>query len=295
MPGYSLNSLIVFHKVVKLGSFSKAAEALFMTQPGVSNHVAQLELQTGLKLLERERGKIELTREGRIIYKYAERIEKAARDLESAIKGMQKDARPQLKVGTTPTYTRILMPHVLGGFQKTNQDILIKLDSGSSREMVDSLFSNQNDVIIAANLQLSKKLTAFPFLQEDLVLITSRKHTLAKKRSVSLADIKSYPFIIREEGSATRDVVLSALAAQDIIPSVLIEAKSTEFIKEWVSQGKGISILIKRAVFDHEDNSLKVVPLTDPLRLEISVLFLKAKRNNPSIKRFVAYLKELRL
>lgn len=68
MPGYSLNSLIVFHKVVKLGSFSKAAEALFMTQPGVSNHVAQLELQTGLKLLERERGKIELTREGRIIW-----------------------------------------------------------------------------------------------------------------------------------------------------------------------------------------------------------------------------------
>jgi DNA-binding transcriptional LysR family regulator len=295
MPSYSLNSLIVFHKVVKLGSFSKAAEALFMTQPGVSNHVAQLELQTGLKLLDRERGRIELTREGRTVFKYAEKIEKAARELESAIMGMQKDARPLLKVGTTPTYSRIMMPHVLGAFQKTNPDILIKLDTGSSGEMVQSLLSNKNDITIAVNPALSKKLASFPFHREELMLITSHDHPLAKRHTIALDDIKPYPLLIREEGSATRSVVLDALAVQNIKPSVLIEAKSTEFIKEWVSRGKGISILIRRAIQDHENNFLTVVPLVDPLYLEISVIFLKSRRNDPSIKRFVEYVRELRL
>ncbi|MGZ3653845.1 MAG: LysR substrate-binding domain-containing protein, partial [Bdellovibrionota bacterium] len=89
------------------------------------------------------------------------------------------------------------------------------------------------------------KIQAFPFVREELFLITPKKHPLARKEAVSLGEIRPYPFIIREEGSATRGVVLAAFSKMNIAPSVLMEAKSTEFIKEWVSQGKGVSILIK--------------------------------------------------
>jgi DNA-binding transcriptional LysR family regulator len=266
-----------------------------MTQPGVSNHVAQLEAQAGFSLLKRERGRFELTKEGKVVYRYAQRIEKMASDLEDTLRALHKEIRPTLRIGTVPTYSRILMPYVLGGFQKTEPNIKIKLDVGSSNEMEKSLLSGQNDIILVGNIHASKKAQAFPVLREELVLIAANDHPLARKKRVSLSDVKAYPLIIREEGSATREVVLAAFSAMHITPSVLIEAKSTEFIKEWVSQGKGISILIKRAVLGEEDKSLTRVPLREPLFLEVSLVFLKSKWRDPSIQKFSIYLKGLKL
>jgi DNA-binding transcriptional LysR family regulator len=295
MLSYSLSSLLVFSRVVKQKSFSRAAETLFMTQPGVSNHVAQLEQQTGLSLIKRDKGKFELTKEGRAVYRYALRIEKVARELEDTLHALQKGIRPSLRLGTTITYSRILMPYVLGSFQKRHPDIKIKLDAGSSAEMEKTLFSGQNDVIIIANPHVSRNTQAFPFVREELVLIASNEHPLAKKKAVTLADIRPYPYIIREEGSATRDAVLTAFSKMNIAPSVLIEAKSTEFIKEWVSQGKGVSILIRRAASGEEDKSITIVPLRKPLFMEVSMVYLKSRRYDPAIQKFIAFLRELKI
>ena len=295
MFSYSFGSLIVFSRVVKYESFSRAADALFMTQPGVSNHIAQLEAQAGLCLIKRDRGRFELTKEGKVIYRYARRIEKVARELEDTLRALHKEIRPSLRIGTVPTYSRIMMPHVLAGFQKAHADIRIKLDVGSSHEMEKSLATGQNDIIIVASLHSSKKMQAFPVLREELVLITPNNHPLARKKAVSLSEVKSYPLILREEGSATRETVLSAFSVMHITPSVLIEAKSTEFIKEWVAQGRGVSILIKRAVLGEEDKLLTSVPLREPLFLEVSVVYLKSKRYDPLTQRFVEYVRQLKL
>lgn len=294
MFSYSLNSLIVFHEVVRLGSFSKAADTLFMTQPGVSNHIMQLEIQTGHKLLQRDKGRLLLTREGKIIYKYAERIETLAKELEKTIKVMKNEEKPLLKIATTTVYSRVIMPFLLSSFQKAYPDIMIKLDLGSSEDMIQSVLSMQNDVVIAANQRVSKKLYSLPFLREELVAITSHQHPFANKGSLSLKEIAEYPLIIREEGSSTRKVVLTALQSMDITPSQLIEVKSTEFIKEWVAQGRGISILIKRAVQNEENRYLKVMHLEQPLFLEVSVIFLKSNKYDKALQRFVEYIKDLK-
>src|SRR4030043_332110 len=99
MYSFSLNSLVVYYEVVQLKSFSKAAEALCLTQPGVSNHISQLEVQTGRALLKREKGTIELTPEGKVIFKYAERIVKISEDLEKRIKSMDEEGKPHLNGG----------------------------------------------------------------------------------------------------------------------------------------------------------------------------------------------------
>ena len=291
MYSYSLNSLIVFYEVVQLKSFSKAAEVLCLTQPGVSNHIAQLEVQAGRLLLKREKGAIELTPEGKVIFKYAERIVRIAGDLEKRIKSMREEVKPHLNVGTTPTYSKAIMPELLGSFQKAFPQVMIKLDTGSSEEMEKTLLSGRNDIVIVANPTLSKKLHAIPFLKEELVLITSKDHILSNKESISLREIKNYPLILREEGSATRKVVLTALKSMRITPSVLIEVKSTEFIKEWVSKGKGISVLIKRSILEDEKRDLKIIPLVPSLLLEISILFLKSMKYNTWIQKFIDHLR----
>lgn len=294
MFSYSLNSLIVFYAVAKTRSFSKAANILFMTQPGVSNHVAQLEAQTGTMLLKREKGKFQLTKEGKTVFKYAEKIEAVARGLENTIKAIKKDAKPLLKIAITPVYSRVMMPFILGSFQKAYPDIMIKLDLGNSDDMLKTVVNMQNDVAVLANQMTSQKVFAFPLLKEELVLITCNDHPLSAKESVSLQEIAEYPLVIREEGSSTRKVVLSALESMKITPSVLIDVRSTEFIKEWVSQGKGVSILIKRAVMDDERKYLKVIPLKENLSLKVSVLFLKSKKYDTSIQKFVDHIAQLK-
>jgi DNA-binding transcriptional LysR family regulator len=171
---------------------------------------------------------------------------------------------------------------------------MIKLDLGSSEEMIQSVLSMQNDVVIAANQRVSKKLYSLPFLREELVAIISHQHPFANKRVLSLKEIAEYPLIIREEGSSTRKVVLSALQSMDINPSQLIEVKSTEFNKEWVAQGRGISILIKRAVQGEGDRCLKVMPLEQPLFLEVSVIFLKSNKYDKTLQRFIEHIKDLK-
>jgi DNA-binding transcriptional LysR family regulator len=293
MFSYSINSLIVFYEVVRAKSFSKAAHVLFMTQPGVSNHVAQLEAQAGRPLLRREKGKFELTKEGRTVYRYAEKIEVLARELDQTIRSLQQDVKPLLRIGAPPVYSRIVMPYVLSSFQKVHPGIMIRLDVGGSDEMVSSVLSMHNDIVVVANTRASKKLYVLPFLKEELVLITAKRHPLAGKGPVSLKEVEAYPFIMREEGSGTRKAILSAFRSMNINPSGLVEVKSTDFIKEWVSRGEGVSVLVKRAVSDDELKSLNVIPLKEPLSMEISVCFLKARKNDRTIQKFSDHLKEL--
>jgi LysR family transcriptional regulator, transcriptional activator of the cysJI operon len=293
MLQYSVSSLMVFATVARYRSFSRAADVLFMTQPGVSNHIAQLEAQTGLTLIKRERGRFELTKDGKIVCRYAERVERITRELGEVLRVLRKDVEPSLRIGTTVNYAKKIMPYILGDFQRKNPDIRIKLDAGASAEMEKTLLSGRNNVIIVANRHDSMKIQSFPFVREELVLIVSTNHPLAERIAVSLADIRLYPFIIREEGSATRSIVLTAFSKIGAAPSVLIEVNSTEFIKEWVAQGKGVSILIRRAVNVDEDTSLAMVPLVEPLFLEVAVAYLKSKKHDPSVQRFIVYLKEL--
>lgn len=291
---YSLNSLVVFYKVVKTHSFSKAADLLFMTQPGVSHHIAQLEVQTGARLLIREKGRFKVTKEGRAIFKYAEKIETAARDLENTMKIMKNGEKPLLKIATTPVYSRIMMPYILGTFQNANPDIMIKFDSGNSDDMMKTIITMENDVVIAASQKTSRKLYSFPLIKEDLVLITAKSHPLSRKKSVSLSEIAEYPLVIREEGSSTRKIVLSAYESLNIKPVALIDMKSTEFIKQWVSRGTGVSLLIKRAVLEDERKHLKVIPLKESLALEVSVIYLKSRKYDKSILKFLDHVKELK-
>jgi DNA-binding transcriptional LysR family regulator len=294
MFSYSLNSLIVFYEVVKLDSFSRAADLLFMTQPGVSNHVAQLEAQTGTRLLIRKKGTYTLTKEGKIVFKYAEKIEATARGLETAIKGMRQDTSPLLKIATTPVYSKVMVPYILGSFQKDNPDIMIALDAGSSDDLVETLLDMKNDVVIAASQKGSKSIAIFPLLKEELVAIVPRDHPLSSRTSLSLRDIQGYPLIIREKGSATRNAVCAVLESMKIKPSVLIDMKSTEFIKEWVSQGKGISILIKRAVTADDLERFNLLPLQEKPSLDVSLLFLKSRKYDLAIRRFIHHVEELK-
>jgi len=287
----SLNSLLVFHEVAKHKSFSKAAEGLFISQPAVTKHIKELELKFGIGLIQRRRGGFSLTDAGKILFKYTHKISSHLMEIENLLEDLKKNHRGILKIGTTESYSKGLMPKLLSGFQTSFPFVKIALDVGNSEEIEKSLLAYKNDLALIAVTKRSPRFESIPFLKEELVLIVSPNHPLVKRKTVSLKGLGRYPLIIRAEGSTTRRIILQAFKEVGIHPSLLIEAGSSEFIKQWVSEGKGISIIVKRTVEDEEKRGIiKTIPLQEKLYLKVDFLYLKEAKSKPIIKTFVNFI-----
>ena len=287
----SLNSLLVFHEVAKHKSFSNAAEGLFISQPAVTKHIRELELKVGIMLIQRGKGRFALTEAGKILFKYTHKISSHLMDIENVLGNLKKDHHGILKIGTTESYSKCLMPTLLSEFQTSFPSFKIALDVGNSEEIEKSLLAYKNDLALIGVKKASSKFEAIPFLKEELVLIVSPNHPFSKRQMVSLKELKGYPFIIRAKGSTTRRIVLQAFKDVEIYPSLLIEVGSSEFIKQWVSEGKGVSVIVKRTVEDEEKvKMIKTVPLLEKLYLEVTFLYLKEIKSNPAVKTFVHFI-----
>ena len=287
----SLNSLIVFHEVAKHKSFSKAAEELFISQPAVTKHIKELERKVGMGLIQRRRGGFSLTEAGKILFKYTHKISSHLMDIENLLENLKKDHQGILKIGTTESYSKGLMPKLLSGFQASCPFMKIALDVGNSEEIEKSLHVYKNDLVLIAVTKKTSRIESIPFLKEELVLIVSPNHPLVKRKTVSLKELERYPLIIRAKGSTTRRIILQAFKEVGIHPSLLIEAGSSEFIKQWVSEGKGVSIIVKRTVEDEERRKIiKTIPLLEKLYLQVAFLYLKEEKSNPAIKTFVNFI-----
>jgi len=287
----SLNSLLVFHEVAKYKSFSKAAEELFISQPAVTKHIKELERKIGMGLIQRRRGAFSLTEAGKILFKYSHKISSHLMEIENLLEDLKKVYQGILRIGTTEAYSKGLMPKLLSGFQASFPSVKIALDVGNSEEIEKSLLAYKNDLALIAMTRASSRFETIPFLKEELVLIVSPYHPLSKKQAVSLKELGRYPLIIRAKGSTTRRIVLQAFKEVGVLPSLLIEAGSSEFIKQWVSEGKGVSIIVKRTAEDEEKRGIiKTIPLYEKLYLKVAFLYLKEAKSNPAIKTFVNFI-----
>ncbi len=291
----SINSLLVFHEVVRHRSFSKAAEELFISQPAVTKHIKGLEHKVGTRLIERGRGGFHLSEAGKILFKSAQKISNHLREVENHLGRLQKERHGLLRIGTTESYSRCLMPKLLSGFQNLFPSIKIALDVGNSEEIEKSLTAYRNDLALIGMTKVPHKFESIPFLKEELVLIVSPSHPMAKREKVSLKAIRKFPFIIRAKGSTTRKIILKAFQELGIRPFLLIEAGSSEFIKQWVSEGKGISIIVRRIAEEEARRGLiKMVSLDEKLYLQVVLLFLREEQANPVIKTFTHFIEDRR-
>jgi DNA-binding transcriptional LysR family regulator len=211
--------------------------------------------------------------------------------IEEALGTLETDRHGQLKIGTTESYSKGLMPRLLSGFQTSFPFIKIALAVGNSEEIEKSLLYYKNDLALIGITKPSSRFESVPFLREDLVLIVSPNHPLAHQQKVSLKELERFPLIIQAKGSTTRKILIQAFKERNVHPSLLIEAASSEFIKKWVAEGKGVSVIVKRIVEEEERMGLlQTIPLVEKLHFEVACLYLKEERSNPSIKTFINFI-----
>jgi DNA-binding transcriptional LysR family regulator len=244
----NLNQLRAFFLAAREKSITKAANVLHVTQPAVTMQIKSLEKNLAIPLFRRYGNELQLTDTGTSLFGYAERIFLIVGELEHALKGRGDLNRGSLTIGTTRSFARHLMPELLSRFQERFPAIRVSLKVGSSREIADGLTAFKYDLGIIGRLPGLSKLKAVTYNREEFCLVTSPRHRFVKKKSVSLLDLKNEPIIIREKGSGSRHAILAMLNSYGVKPSVLVEAGSVEFIKEYIIKGLGISFLYKPEV-----------------------------------------------
>ncbi len=248
-----LRRLEVFARVAELGSFSRAAEALHLTQPTVSEHVRALEEEVGVPLLDRLGRGAAPTPAGQLLLGYARRILALAREARQAVDEFQGRMSGHLVVGGSTIPGEYVLPALIGGFKARYPDISISLLIGSSRQVSDWVEEARVEVGVVGARPASRALQARELMPDELVIVVPAGHPWAGVESVTLADVKSQPLIVRERGSGSREALERALAevGADLAGfRVAGEIGSTQAVKQAVRAGVGITLMSRRAVED---------------------------------------------
>jgi DNA-binding transcriptional LysR family regulator len=292
----NLNQLRVFYHAAKNLNYTVAARELFITQPAVTAQMKAFEEACNLKLFRKKGRNLILTDEGRALFGYAEKIFKHEKEIENAIAEMHELKRGVLSLGTTKAYARYFMPLMLSTFHESYPDVKIQLYEGSSLDMTTSLLEYKNEVAVIAKAVDLPEVNFFPFSKEEMAVIVAPDHHLLEKKAVSFKELAEEPFIMKEKGSGTRKLVEQAFANANCEPNILMETSNTEFIKQLVQRGDGLSIVVKEAVaLELAEKKLAQVPLKgSQIYLDVSIAYLKDQPLSPPARAFVDTLTKLR-
>ncbi|MGC1307286.1 MAG: LysR substrate-binding domain-containing protein [Phormidesmis sp.] len=243
----TLHQLKVFEATARHGSFTRAAEELYLTQPTVSIQVKQLTKAVGLPLFEQIGKRLYLTEAGKKLLSTCQEIFQGLEQFEMSVadlKGM-KQGQLRLAVITTAKY---FVPRLLGPFCKRYPGIDISLKVTNHKRIQESMAANEDDLYIISQTPSQMDLDIHPFLENPLIVLAPTDHPLACKKNIPIEALNHEPFIMRESGSGTRKAVEKLFAENDIQVKVSLELGSNEAIKQAIAGGLGISVLSQHTI-----------------------------------------------
>ena len=288
--------LQVFHTVARLLSFTKAAETLHMTQPAVTFQIRQLEEHFNTRLFDRTHNRISLTAAGQRVYDYAEKIIALYGEMDSRVRELTGDVSGILIIGASTTIAEYVLPGLLGEFQSRYKDVNVRLSVSNSLGVVHMVENNTVDVGIVESPVTNKNLAVEVCWHDELMFICQPSHAMAKKTGITPQEIVTLPFLCREEGSGTREVINEYLednkvSAHDL--NLCMEFGSPEAIKSAVEAGLGVSI-VSRATVGKELKlkTLVAIPLNPVLKRPFSFVHQRQKFRLRAVEEFMNFAHE---
>lgn len=291
------HKLKVFCTVAETKSFSKASEIIRLTQPAVSLQIQALEEVYGTKLFNRSGCIITLTKAGEMLYKYAKEINLLYMAAEKEIGRFTGVVKGIISVGASSTIGNYVIPGVVADFKRKFPKVGVHIHVGNTKNIIEFLNAGNIDVGLVEGDVKKQKLVVEKLIPDEMVLIMSPLHPWAKKSSISILDIPKEPFILREEGSGTRQMIEKNFSKYGISPyniKVSFVMGSTEAIKGAVEEGLGISILSRWATKkETRYGSLKTATFKEEKFVrDFSLLYRKPKSSSHTLDKFLGFLKK---
>ena len=283
--------------LVEEHSFSRAAKRMLLTQPALTKNIKNVEASLGVLVVNRSNAGISLTPEGKILYDYAQRMVNLRDEVKTKITKLHENTGGDIYIGASTIPANYILPRALSAFSKTNPDIRIYIKTADSEEAMNMVLDNEVEIGCIGKKPLNKKLTAEPLWKDRLVLAVPRLHPWRKKKSITLPELLNEPFVIREKGSATRELFESCLKESKSINlshlNIRGELGSSEAIKEAIIAGLGVSIISIHAVERELSQGLLFeVPIQGcPLVRNFYLIYKRQFDFRPCHKTFISFIK----
>jgi DNA-binding transcriptional LysR family regulator len=239
----SLHALALYLSVVEHETMIAAAEAEGIGQPGISAQIKSLEGHYRVPLMERSGRRLRPTAAGRIVAAHARRLLDLVDDLDRALADLAGVHTGQLILGASETVGEAVLPEVLGRFRGAYPAVELVLQLGNSQEIIRAIVERHLSFGIVGRADGHDALDARPVFDDRLDFFARPEHPVAGRASLRLADLADETFVLREPGSATRELALAALAAHNFMPRQTIQLGNNEAVKRAVAAGLGIGIL----------------------------------------------------
>lgn len=283
--------LRAFHNVAIHGGFSKAADALSLSQPAISDQVSKLEEEYDVLLFNRHKRQVKLTALGETLLETTRKlfdIERHAGEILSESRSLRSGTLRI--VADTPRH----LLHILGAFREKYPGILISLRSANSKDVISRLFAYEADIGVLGEIPSNREFSTLKLSSAPLVAFAASDFSLPSHNQLTLEDLTALPLVLREKGSKTRRILDQYAARQKIVLSPTIEAEGREAVHEIVASGAGVGI-VSKAEFGH-DTRLIEIPLSGaPVLMDEALICLKERNNGKLIRAFMQMAKAFQI
>ena len=291
MKHATFHQMAVFEAIARSGSFTRAAEELFLTQPTVSQQIKQLTKAVGMPLFEQIGKCLYLTEAGQEVLAAHRSIAERLSQMEMTLADLQGLKQGNLRL-TAITTAKYFVPRLLGPFRHRYPEIKVSLQVTNRKLVLERLAENLDDLYILGKPPENLDVNVRPILENPLVAIAPYNHPLAGEKNISLQRLAEEPFIMRELGSGTRLAVERFFKERETAIKVEMEIGSNEAIKQAIVGGLGVSILSRHSLaLEGTKGPLIILDVEGlPIRRHWYVIYPASKQLSVVARTFLEYL-----
>jgi DNA-binding transcriptional LysR family regulator len=289
-----LGQVEAFVQVAQHRSFSKAADALFLTQPSVTARIQSLERDLGEALFERNGRGVRLTEMGTAFLPYARRALKALQEGRDAINGMRNLDIGTLKLGSALTVSTYVLPKILKNYCTMYPGVEVSVHTGRSEQVLQMVLSDDVHCALERTVQ-HPEITTVPLYEDDLVLVAAPEHRFAAVGSATIEEIGREPLILFDRGSSYNALIQGVFRQHAIVPETFMELDTIEATKKMVEEGLGIALLPKVSIErEFELGRLRTIEVSNAAlpRRQISLIYRKNRKYTRAVQAFFSLLAE---
>lgn len=274
-----IRHLEYFCEVARQRSFTKAAEALHITQPTISKMIKTLEDELGVPLFSRAAKQIELTDAGKAVYSQAQHVISAFQNLTSELSDVMNIKKGTIRIGLPPIASSSIFPRVIGEFNKIYPNIELELLEVGSKVVERGIEDGSLDIGVVCSLpERADSFELFACIKDPLMVIVHPEHRLASRDQVDFADLKDEAFVLYRNDFSLHDHIVARCIKSGFQPRIVCGSSQRDFMTEAVAAGLGIALLPRKICQELDSSRIKALHLAEPaVYLQLAVIWKKDK------------------
>jgi DNA-binding transcriptional LysR family regulator len=278
--------------IVMAGSSSGAARLLNVSQPAVSKMLSQIEAQLGGSLFERVRGKLQPTEQVRVLFDEIAKAQKIMRRVNDIADSLAKEGGGALSLASIPSLAYAVVPGAIARFRLENPDIVVRLETGSVPELIESVLQGEAELGLLVMLTDHPLLTVLPLFEGRMLAALPRNHPMASKPLVSLSDLSPYPHILVGSRMPFGMLTSSAFEQAGLPCRVCADVTNSLQACALINAGVGVALIDEFTARNMSWPNVVTRPLKEKISLRTSIVHSRNRTPGPLAKQFIALLRQ---